>query len=573
MSLLFRDLEKQYGHRLVFGKASGRLEPGRCAGVIGSNASGKTTLLRLLAGEMEPDRGRCQAPASRLYAGEVTRTGLSVRQWMREHCPGAGDGTLDHALSRAGLARALHDRAVATLSGGEKTRLTLARAWVLAPALLLLDEPTNHLDLGGLAWLEQFVREYPGMVVVASHDRRFLDAVAGDIWELADQTLKRYRGNYTAYRRQKDHLLWEAQRRYDRERAQAEKLARSIRQRTQWFASASADAESGDPASRPYRARRTSKHARQAKSQLRRLQRLEDRATPRPQSSPRLKFPFSSLDTGAHTLLWLDGVGHGFGCPLFQQVNLRIQVGVHAGLVGPNGCGKTTLLRICAQQITPRHGRVRTAFTSVGVLEQELHSLPTDIDAISWLVENTGVLPGEARSVLGRLGVGPGAATQPLGHLSQGQRTRVALALLLTRSHDLLLLDEPTNHLDIVAREALDRALAGYPGACLLATHDRALLDATCRRIYAFDGGELGCYDGNYTAYTRELQARLVRGQEQAPSREELKYRALGLQVRMARLAAQLGGLEPGSGPWAELDAQYRAALEEWRQLQQGESK
>jgi ATP-binding cassette subfamily F protein 3 len=536
MSVLQVDgLTKFYGARTLFSGVGFGLARGQRAGLVGPNGAGKTTLLRLLAGLEEADGGvvalargarlgyLSQDPV--LPAGSVRAAALAARADLGELAArlraleaqlAAGGAVLeeygavqaafeaaggyawehvaDEVLAGLGFTPAEHDLDTGALSGGQRLRLALARLLLGEPDLLLLDEPTNHLDAAAVAWLEGWLPRFPGAVLVVSHDRYFLDRVCTDILELRDGSLTAYRGNYTAYVRQ----------RAERETALAEAAERQAEERARLQAYVER-----------YRA---GNRARQAKSREKRLQRLAAEAVAAPRSGPTLRLRFLPRGSSGREVLVLDGVAMRWGGrELFGPFSAEVLRGERIGILGANGAGKTTLLRILGGEQEPSQGEVWWgAGTSVGLFRQDLGGLDDDqtvLDAVLAADPDLGL--GAARDLLARFLFRGDAVFTRVGDLSGGERNRLTLCRLMLAGDNVLLLDEPTNHLDIPSREALETALLAFPGTLLLVTHDRYLLERVATRIWAIEAGRIRDVAGGYAAYLALREAAV----EAAPSR------------------------------------------------------
>jgi ATP-binding cassette subfamily F protein 3 len=511
-------------------------------GLVGPNGAGKTTLLRLAAAADEPDRGavgrkrnlsigllaqeahldatfmasldlraavrsgaaHLEAMATELAdlerAGRVTEPAYADLQHRYEVLGGYTlDQRVDAALSGLGFTREEWAKPPAALSGGEQTRAALARLVIADPDLLLLDEPTNHLDLGALEWLEEHLRRRAGSLLVASHDRAFLDATVTRIWELRDRRLTAFRGDYSAYRRQREERDARATKEADTQVEQIER-ERELVQR--------------------YRSHRKFSKMHEHEARLERL--LEERREA-PKAGRKLTLPQGSLvGSGpsrsgeivvrAEELVvgYLPGRGalDGEGRPateariVAKAPFLAAQRGERIGIVGPNGAGKTTLLRTIAGELPPLDGMLTFGnATQLGYLAQLRRAAIPGETVIDALTSTIPVTAGEARSYLARFLFRGDDAFKEVRTLSGGERSRLELALLGIQPSNLLLLDEPTNHLDIPAREAIETFMRESPATLLVVSHDRRLLETVCDKLWVVDDGLAVAFDGGYRAW------------------------------------------------------------------------
>src|SRR5438874_4847475 len=515
---------KRFGERLVFSEVSFRLAHGDRVGLVGPNGVGKTTLLRVAAGFDSADAGNVAlARGTRIgfmeqeilfeAAGTVDEHARGAAAHLREleaemhelePLLGTGDQELleryseaQHQFEHAGgydfeatVARvlgglgldALRDRDVATLSGGERTRLGLARLLLDDPDILLLDEPTNHLDVAALEWLETFLVERELTAVVSSHDRWFLDKVTARTLSIEDRTVVEYRGAYTHYARQ----------RAEREAAQATAASRQAEEieRTEDFI-------------RRYGAGQRSKEARGRGKRLARLERIEA-----PTQSARHTWRLEAADLGSETVLQTTSLVAGHVAPVVRTGPLRIARDARVAVVGPNGAGKTTLVRTLVGGLAPLEGYVSAApMVRVAYLEQAQAELTGTATVLETLRASSGLDDQSARNLLARFLFRGDEVDRQVSVLSGGERARLALARLSVREANLLVLDEPTNHLDLAAREQLENVLAGFGGTLVVVSHDRYFIDKLASELWLIDAGVLRRFEGNWSRYQRERSA------------------------------------------------------------------
>jgi ATP-binding cassette subfamily F protein 3 len=459
------------------------------------------------------------------------------------------DQRVDAALSGLGFTSDEWAKPPAALSGGEQTRAALARLVIADPDLLLLDEPTNHLDLDALEWLEDHLRRRGGSLLVASHDRAFLDATVTRIWELRDRHLTVFRGDYSAYHRQR--VERDARAAKDVEN-QADAIAREqeLVQR--------------------YRSHRKFSKMHEHEARLERLQ-TDRREAPR--TGRRLALPQAALaGTGpsrsGEIVVRIEGLRIGYlpgrgahdeaGRPAVEPrvvaevPTLVAERGVRIGIVGPNGAGKTTLLRTVAGELPPLDGSITFGHNvSLGYLAQLRGAALPGTTVLDALLDTIPVTPGEARSYLARFLFRGDDAFKEVRSLSGGERSRLELALLGIQPSNLLLLDEPTNHLDIPAREAIETFMRESPATLLVVSHDRRLLETVCDRLWVVGDGAAVAFDGGYRAWRAAVTAGwTVRSAIEAAKAAGHHRRAAG-----SARAAPDGATPAGRGPRVAADA------------------
>lgn len=535
--LRIRNLCYTLPDRPLLADVSFDVAPGERVGLIGRNGEGKTTLLRLITGELQPDGGSIElAPETRLgylRQGYLDRPDASVAAvlgtpasaWSAnaalqaladamalpdanlpdllarygdteeiiEQAGGPARGQVVHAtLAGLGLSSVRPDTPVRQLSGGQRTRLELARLLLNQPDMLVLDEPTNHLDLAGLLWLEGFLQHFRGGVLLVSHDRAFLDRVVSRILALDRCTVQSYSGGYRAYREEKvrgEGEQWQTYRRQERERQRLEEQLRRDQERARRTELTTIDFG--------LRAK-AKKGARQAKVKERRLERAMQSTdwVEKPRPEWEVKLDFGHVPPGSRQAILAEGLTFAYGGrPLFTDLSLRIQAGERVVITGPNGGGKSSLLRLLAGIAQPTAGRVRLGdSTRLGYLEQDQWDLPASATPLALVRAAAPLAEAEARAYLHFFLFGGDQAFTPVEQLSYGERARLNLALILLGGANVLLLDEPLNHLDIPARERLEQALLAFPGASVTVAHDRAFISHVATRILVLADGALREY-------------------------------------------------------------------------------
>jgi ATP-binding cassette, subfamily F, member 3 len=510
----------------LFSDVALKLEPGERAGLVAPNGAGKSTLLRVLAGELEADRGFV-VPKKGATLGyfrqshEVKAHGsvmdvllsgfgelVALRHALADAQVAAASGSeaalsrlsdLDDQYHRAGadaverrvevIAEKLGfklpdlDRDVTTLSGGERGRLSLGVVLASEPDILLLDEPTNHLDLETIRWLEQHLCAWRGAVLVVSHDRAFLDAVCGITMELGRTTFRVYPLPYSRYHEERAEDL-------ERERAQAESQAAFI-DKTEDF----------------IRRNMAGQKTKQAQSRQKMLDKLERVARPEDvwARAERVRFRFAEAPRSGDIVLEAKGLAaERGGKQLFEGVDLLVRRGDRVGIVGPNGTGKTTLMKLLAERGAPEDkGHVRRGTNlREGYFDQQLGSLDKTRTGVEEIRSVRGDLNVDgARQYLARFRFYGDDPLRKVGSLSGGESTRLALAKLLLEPRNLLFLDEPTNHLDIPAAEILEEALVGFEGTVILVSHDRRFLETVTTRTLSFTPDGIDTFEGGFKDY------------------------------------------------------------------------
>jgi ATP-binding cassette subfamily F protein 3 len=537
--LQINDVHKTYGDQVILEGVTLIVNEGERLGLVGPNGCGKTTLLKIVVGRELPDRGSVSFDPPDLRLGYLEQAlsypdGATVADVMRggssdpereiqdlgERISRASEAELerlmtayaqavdrfeaqggyggkahmDALLAGLGLDAVALDTPVAILSGGQKTRLGLARLLLERPRLLLLDEPTNHLDIEALEWLEGFLAAYDGGVLIVSHDRTFLDRTVHNILELDPLThsVTAYPGNYTSYIESKER---EREQQWATYKDQQDRIAQYQRAIT-GFETYARGIEHGTIDFAP---RKIAKGiARKAIVQKRRLERLieSEEYVDKPKRTWQMKFEMVDTPPSSQDMLVLEEVGMGFGdTTLFDDVHLTLHADERIVLTGPNGSGKTTLLRILMGQIEPLRGCVRRGpSVQIGYYAQEQEGLDDDSDPFTEIRRVAPMGDTEARSFLHYFLFSGDDVFVPVGSLSLGERARLALAKLVASGCNLLILDEPINHLDIPSREQFEQGLSHFEGTVLAVVHDRYFIERFATRIWAIHNGTVHSY-------------------------------------------------------------------------------
>jgi len=504
------------GGRTILDRATAALPPYGRVGLIGRNGAGKSTLMKVMIGSLEADDGSLDMPkgtrigyiAQEAPAGDSTpfdtvlaadteRAALMIESEQEGLDPDrmaevherliaidayTAPARASRILVGLGFDEEMQGKPLDSFSGGWKMRVALASLLFSQPDLLLLDEPSNHLDLEATLWLENFLKGYPAMMVVISHERDLLNNVVDHILHLDNGQVTLYSGGYDSFERQR-----------------AERAAQ--------LAAAKASQDAQRAKLQEYVARNSARAstAKQAQSRAKALARMQPIAAMA--EDPTLSFDFPSPEELKPPLVTLDlaSVGYTAGKPILERLNLRIDPDDRIALLGRNGNGKTTLARLLAAQLTPMEGAMSSSGKMrVGYFTQyQVEELDGDDTPLEHMTQQMkGASPGAVRAQLGRFGFSGAKATTKVGKLSGGERARLALALITRDAPHMLILDEPTNHLDVDAREALVQALNEYEGTVVLVSHDRHMLELTADRLVLVDNGTATEFSGTIEDYT-----------------------------------------------------------------------
>ena len=524
--------EFQVGSRILDG-ITFTIDQGERVGLLGKNGAGKTTLFKLLTGEYEADEGDIAiAPGKRMglisqipvYPADYTVEDVLNDAFRRvhdleremsglaeqmEHDPSdavmrrfdkvtaafeAAGGydtatELNKVCNGLSIPPAMRDQLFSSLSGGEKTRVNLGRLILEDTDILLLDEPTNHLDLHAVEWLEEYLSKFKGTVLAISHDRYFLDRVVKRVIEIENGQAEFYSGNYTFYAIEKERRYEEKLKQYEKEQAKIKQLQEAADKLHLW-------AFMGND-----------KLHKRAFSMEKRIERL--RKTDKPTKERVLTMGFGEREFKGDEVLVVKNLEKGFdGRTLFSNLNLEVEGGERIGLIGDNGTGKSTLIKLIMKEELPDGGRLRLGPTiKIGYLPQVVHFDHPERNLVDTMIYDQDCTAQSARNRLGAFNFRGEDVFKPVSALSGGEQSRLRLCMLMDEKINFLILDEPTNHLDIASREWIEGAVEGYDGTLLFVSHDRYFIERFATRIWELSDGAIHDFHGTFTEY-REAKAR-----------------------------------------------------------------
>lgn len=520
-------LGKSFGVRQVFSNVSFEIKEGDRIALVGPNGAGKSTLLKCILGIEELDEGqvvmspvasigylqqdvnlgdaslaeeietawedvhalenKLQELTTYLETHEASESDLQRLDYLQNRLEWLGGYDYEQKTKRIvyGLGFTDEDlyKPANAFSGGQKTRINLAKALVRSPDFLFLDEPTNHLDMEMLEWLEGYLSSYRGGILIVSHDRYFMDRIVTGVVELDHHKATTYRGNYSRYVAQREERLKADTIAYEKQQEYIKKTEEYIDK---------------------YRAGIKSKMARGRQSQLNRLERLEA-----PETSHSLDFKFPPAAMSADKVLVLDHVSIGYKTddPIIDDVSVVVRRGESVALIGPNGAGKSTMVKAIVGELFPTEGHIDIGNrVQVGYFSQEHEEIHDRWQVVDEIINNYNFTEEKARNVLGSFLFKGDDVFKLVGDLSGGERARLALLKLFLQGDNFLILDEPTNHLDVPTREIVERALQQFGGTCFIISHDRYFLDQVSTRTLVLENKGLTEYLGNYSYYKEKLK-------------------------------------------------------------------
>ncbi len=616
-------VSKAYGAQDVLRDVTIALAHGQRAALVGPNGAGKTTLLHILAGTEEPSGGAVHRARGQTigflpqHADQQLSEPVALFDLMRavfaqldglarqmrelEHAladPDLHDAALEkygkiaeqfeHAggytyeqriqqvLSGVGFDQSDWTRPVNIFSGGQKTRALLARLILQQPDVLLLDEPTNHLDVGAVEWLEATLKDYAGSIIVVSHDRYFIDAIADTVWELKSGAVETYRGNYT-------HYLIQREERYERQLKEYERQQAFIAKEEDYI-----------------RRNIAGQNTRQAQGRRTRLERLQQSAEliNRPEARKSLRLNLATQQRSGDIVLRAKQLVIGYQDdrkPLLECHQLHLYRNQRVAIWGPNGAGKSTFLKTALGQIPPLKGEIELgASVKVGYYAQAHEMLDPDDSVLNAILKVQNMPISKARGLLGSYLFSGDMIDKRICDLSGGERGRVALAVLALQGANVLLLDEPTNHLDLDSQEVLQDVLADFEGTLLLVTHDRYLVDALATHVWAIEDNQIRVYEGNYSEFSVARAAEKVKAEAKVEAQKpvqpaakskpdkaekqrqkrasELEAAISELETRLTELSHQLEHAKPDQvaalgTEYTKAERQMQALIDEWAEI------
>jgi len=558
--LSVHNLEMSFSERVLFSQVSFDIEASDKVGFIGVNGVGKTTLFKILCGKIEQTGGdfftsknlkigymeqhACSNSENTVYneilsvfphiikmEEEIDRLNLDLemgrsdektimRQTELMEQFTAMDGLVyksrtASALTGLGFKQEDFDMPVKKLSGGQRSKLSLAKLLLSGSDIILLDEPTNHLDINSVSWLESFIRDFKGAAIIISHDRYFLDTVTNKTMELEHEKLQMYKGNYTEFIRKKEEAKKAAENKYKKDMAEIKRIEGIIEQQRRW---------------------NREKNIKTAESKQKEIDRIKENLVAPESELENIKFKFQPNTESGNDVLMCEGVSKTFGeKKIFENVNMHIRKGEKVFIVGSNGCGKTTLFRIIMGTVPADRGEIdfgaKVETEYFDQMQENLNMEKTAMDEI-W-DEYPKMTQTQVRTSLGAFLFKGDEVFKPINQMSGGERARVSLLKLMLGGGNFLLLDEPTNHLDTTSREALEESLKSYEGTMLIISHDRYFINKLADRILELKPEGMTEYLGNYDYY---MEKRLEKsGQDRGKTQTETKKSAGAIDYKMKK--------------------------------------
>lgn len=538
--LKLKDVSVEIMENTLLEQMNATAKQGDIIGVIGKNGAGKSTLLQLINEKIEPTKGQLE--------WQQTNVTMAYVEQEKEAFASKEVTTVEaELLAKWGVpTNDFH-----TLSGGEKLKIRLAKGFAKGTNLLMLDEPTNHLDEQSTELLIEQIKSYSGTIIVVSHDRYFLDAVATKIWSIEDRKLIEHKGNYTSYMKFREQKRLTQQREYEKQQKNIERIESQMKELTSWSQKAHAQSTKKEGFKEYYRVKAKRTDA-QVKSKQKRLEKeLEKTKVERVKPDPIVEFSIQANNKIGKRFLEVKQLKKCFkGRILFEKVNFTIQHGEKIAIVGPNGCGKTTLLKMIMGHETVEGEVWISPSANIGYLTQEVFDLPLEKTLEQLFYKETFEERGKVQNLMKHLGFTSSQWKEPIKHMSMGERVKCKLMAYILDEKDVLILDEPTNHLDLPSREQLENTLAQYNGTLLIVSHDRYFLEKTTNSRLVFSNNRI----------QKQLK-------ETSQKRDNLAELRLKLETERQEVLGKLSFLTLKDEAYMELDKRFKELTKQIKEL------
>lgn len=538
--LKIRELGFEIKDNAIFTEINATVKQGEVIGLIGKNGAGKSTLLQLIRGSVNPTKGQLQWLQTNVTIGYVEQ---------EKETYASNEVTAAEAELLSKWSVPTND--YRTLSGGEKLKIRLAKGFAKDTNLLLLDEPTNHLDEKSTEFLSEQIKSYKGTVIVVSHDRHFLDAVSTKIWSIEGKKLIEHQGNYTGYMKAREKKRLSQQRDYEKQQKNIERIEEQISEITSWSKKAHAQSTKKEGFKEYYRVKAKRMDA-QVKSKRKRLEKeLEETKVERVEPDPVVYFSIKANKKVGKRFMEVKQLKKQFNeRTLFENVNFTIQHGEKLAIIGPNGCGKTTLLKVIMGRETAEGEVWISPTANIGYLTQEVFDLPLEKTPEQLFYKETFEERGKVQNLMHHLGFIASQWKEPIKNMSMGERVKCKLMEYILDEKDVLILDEPTNHLDLPSREHLEKTLAHYNGTLLVVSHDRYFLEKTTANRLVFLNNSI-----------------LKQLKETSQKRDNLAELRLKLETERQEVLGKLSFLTVNDEEYKKLDEKFKELTKEIKEL------
>ncbi|WP_069999016.1 ribosomal protection-like ABC-F family protein [Cellulosilyticum sp. I15G10I2] len=572
-------IKKEFGDAVILNDVSFHIALGDRVGLVGINGAGKSTLANIIYGRLKPEGGSLLWDKKDIEIGYLKQDGFySQRSWSGEEVTIQDSGYLKSFLeisSYLGIGKIdlVEEQRLASLSGGEKMKVALAHIWDHSPEFLILDEPTNHMDYQGMHWLIEALNKYKGTILVISHDRYFLDRVVNKIIEIHKGGADVYSGNYSFYKDEKRKRYESQLHQYDIVENNKAKIKEEISRLKSWSEKVhkdSAKKQREGLGKKEYFRMKAKKKDRQIKSKIKSLEKMNVEGIKKPEEDKKIDFRFNETSLKKTRMIEAVDIEKRFDSRiLFSESSFCIMRGERVAIFGPNGCGKTTLLKMLLGKENVDAGEIFISQSiNIGYLSQEALDLDTSKSVIDLFEFSSREEEGRIRTLLANMGFNEKMIRQPLTTLSLGELTRVRMTKLIIKQEDLLVLDEPLNHLDIYSREKLEEALKAYKGTIVLVSHDRYMIENLCDYLLVFEDNKIKKRIENPKDYLDDLFAKNKKNAVTSINNEKSKKeQKMLLENEIVYVLGELSKISPGTLAYTEMDLKFNELIKRKRSL------
>lgn len=566
-----RNLKKSFADLEVLNNVDLDIQDNERIGLVGPNGAGKSTLANIIFGELKADSGQVLTYNPHFRIGYLLQSKrYKLNDFYTEKLNSEQNSQFYTVTKSLGLKKVQNwqQERFSGLSGGEKTKLALAEIWSHRPDFLILDEPTNHLDFQGIDWLIKELLSFKGTTLIISHDRYFLDQTVGRIVEIEDGVSKNFAGNYTFYRNEKARQHKNQLHHFMDQQNKQKKVELEIKRLKNWSAKAHRDAKKTAAKNgvmkggKEFYRSKAKKMDQAIKSRIKRLEKMKETAAKKPKDEPKVSFNFQDAKRHGRRILEAVEITKGYGDRnLFKNSSFCLQRGERVGLLGPNGCGKTTLVKLILGSAELDRGEIWISPSArIGYLAQDLDEINSELTVLQILGLDGYTFIGTARKVLANLRIDANKINHQMNELSVGEQIRVQLAKLIINQSDLLILDEPTNHLDLFNREELEDALTTYEGTLMVISHDRYMLEKLCDKLLVFTDEDIKKIEGGFSIYQEKQNCSHI-------NREKTKEELMVIGNRLTVVLNELAKLSPEAEEYQILDQEFKTLIQQKREL------
>ncbi len=582
VKIKLKNVSKSYGENELFKNISFDIMEREVIGIVGKNGSGKSTLANIIYGKENFDSGNVEYFFEDLQMGYLKQSSeyeeKDIKKIIESNDNAKNFFKLSSELGIKNVTNRCEIKA-SEISGGEKTKLVLSTIWSNKYNVLILDEPTNHMDIKGVEWLVQNIKKYNGIVIIISHNRNFLDLVATSILEIKDGNIEKFKGNFTEYKKEKEHRYKTELLKYENQKKEEIKIDKQIEKFKNWAEkghreSKTSGLEMGVKAGLKEKNRvRAKKRDKQVKSKIKRLESLKNNEIEKPKEDETVRFKFNDNSKKINknqNIVYAENLCKKYSdSVIFNNSNFYIKRSDKIGLVGANGTGKTTLINMILKNINKSSGEFFVNDKiKVGYLNQSLENDFGEQTTLNMLNQFNKDKQTYARTALANIGLKEDVLRKKIKTLSLGQNVRIKLVFLILNEVDVLILDEPTNHLDLNTIEQLEKAVKNFKGTIIVASHDKYLLYEVTNSLLVFEGGKIKRFDIGYKDYYEKKQKENFKSKNKTNvNNKNDKQQKMLLELEQSKIVSELGRSNISNVDYEKLDKRYKEIIKELKSL------